>query len=309
MKAGRGSGWRAAGALAVLAIVSAAGALAPVGASATDSDLKHAFAFRLEGSNGYSIVAYAANERADGRGEIVLFVSRERAAAIYVAPALLTATSVKADLGSLGEVSLDVIPSGREKRLRSSCGDEPETTTFEPQRYRGSFEFHGEEGYTDAVADAPREYTRFFLDLVCGGVVSGETGGLDLPGARLRLHSHQGSFRLSLQANKNRPGARTRFEVETHEKRRGISIWRSSMLWVGTVAFGYDPLLRTATLEPPAPFSGRASFHRNATASNRWSGDLTVDLPGRSTVPLTGNGIGATLVPSCWHEGEGRFRC
>jgi hypothetical protein len=309
VKAGRSNGWRAAGALAALAIVSAAAALAPAGALATDSDLKHAYAFRLEGSNGYSIVAYAANERADGRGEIVLFVGRRNAGAIYAAPAMLTATSVEANLGSLGEVSLEVIPSGKEKRLRSSCGEEPETTTFEPQRYRGNFEFHGEERYTDAVTDAPREYTRFFLRLICGSSISGETGGARLPGARLRLHAHRGSFRLALQANKNRPGAHTRFEVETHEKLQGIWISRSRTLWVGASAFGYDQLLRSATLEPPAPFSGRASFHRGAVASNRWTGNLTVDLPGRSDVPLTGSGIGATLVPGCWHEGEGRFRC
>jgi hypothetical protein len=283
--------------------------LAPVPAGATDSDLKHAFAFRVEASNGYSILVYAANERADGRGQIVLFVGRKNAGATYAAPAMLTATSVEADLGSLGEVSLDVIPSGKTKRLRSRCGAEPETAAFEPQRYRGNFEFHGEEGYTEAVTDAPREYTRFFVDLLCAGAGSGETGGAGTPGARLRLHSHEGLVRLNLQANKNRPGARTRFEVDLHEKRDGIAISRYALLHAGADAFDYDPLLRSATLEPPAPFSGRATFHRGAAVASRWTGNLTVDLPGRSNVPLTGTGVGATLTHSCWHEGEGRFRC
>jgi hypothetical protein len=290
--------------LATLAIVSAAGVLAPAGASATDSDLKHAFAFRLEGSNGYSIVALAMNERADGRGEVVLFVDRENASAIYQAPAVLTATSLEADLGSLGEVSLDVIPSGREKRLRSSCGGEPETTTFEPQRYRGNFEFHGEEGYTSAVTDAPHEYTRFFLWLICGGAGMGELTEANLPGARLRLHSRSGPYRLDLQANKNRPRARSRFEVEVHEERGKIWISRSTSLWAGAEAFQYDPLLRTATLAPPAPFSGEARFSRGATAANRWTGNLSVDLPGRSDVPLSSAGTRAALVHSCW-QGEG----
>ncbi|MGC1164535.1 MAG: hypothetical protein WA862_00360 [Solirubrobacterales bacterium] len=307
MRAGRNSGWRTAGALAALAIVSAIGALAPVGASATDSDLKHAYAFKVDASNGYSILAYAGNERADGRGEIVLFVGGKSAGVTYQAPALLTATSVEADLGSLGEVSLDVIPSGKKKRLRSSCGGEPETATYEPQRYRGTFEFHGEEKYTEAVTSAPREYTRFFFRLLCGGVISGETGGPDSPGARLRLHSRTGPIGLDLQANKNRPGARTRFEVDLHEKRDGIAISRHALLRAGADAFDYDPLLRSATLTPPAPFAGRASFRRAAAVANRWTGNLTVDLPGRSDVPLTGAAVGATLVPSCWHEGGGGF--
>jgi hypothetical protein len=298
-----------AGALAALAIVSLVGALAPAGAKATDSDLKYAYAFKLAGSNGYSIFAYAGNERADGRGGIALFVSRRNESAIYAAPALLTATSVRADLGSLGEVSLDVIPSGREKRLRSSCGGETETAIFEPQQYRGTFEFHGEEGYTDAVTDAPREFTRFFVDFLCPGRSTTEVGGDKIPGAKLGLHFRKDSFRLSVQVNKNRPSARTRLEVEAHEKRGEIAISRSTVLWAGAGAFSYDPLLRTATLAPPAPFSGRAEFHRNAISANRWLGDLTVDLPGRSDVALTGPAPQISLAPACRREGEGRFRC
>jgi len=290
-----------------LALVVALSAPAPVGA--TDSDLKHAYAFKVEASNGYSILAFAANQRADGRGQIVLIVYGKSGTATYSAPAMLTATSVEADLGPLGQVSLEVLPSGRKKKLRSRCADEPETFAYEPQLYRGAFEFHGEEGYADATTAAPREYSRFFVDLLCVGAVSGETGGATLPGARLRLRSHRGEFRLALQANKNRPGKRSRFEAEVHEKRGAVSISRSTSLWVGPAAFRYDPLLAAATLEPPAPFSGRASFQRSAVAANRWTGNLTVDLPGRSNVPLTGPGIDATLIHSCWHEGEGRFRC
>jgi hypothetical protein len=283
--------------------------LSPVHAGAVDSDLKHAYAFRLEASNGYSILAYAANERADGRGEIVLFVGGKDGGATYIAPARLTATRIDADLGDLGVVALDVVPSGRTRTARLGCGEGPEKFTFEPQSFRGIFEFHGEEGYADASSTAPQEYTRFFFEIACGSSLSGELGGQDLPGARLRLHSHRGSFRLNLQANKNRPGARTRFEVEAREKRQGIVISRSRTLWVGSDAFDYDPLLQSATLNPPPPFSGSASFHRHARIANRWSGNLTVDLPGRSDVALAGAGIGATLVPGCRHEGPGRFRC
>jgi hypothetical protein len=295
-----------AGALAALAILSLAGLIVPVGASATDSDLKHAFAFKLEGSNGYSIVAFAANERADGRGGIVLFVGRRNEGATYVAPALLTATSVKADLGPLGKVSLEVTPSGKEKRLRSSCGDESETATYEPQRFRGGFEFHGEEGFTDAVSAAPLEYTAFFFRLVCAATGNGESSGATFPGARLRLrlHSRAGAFHLNLQANKNRPRAGSRFEVEVREKRGEVSISRRTSTWAGAEAFRYDPLLSTATLDPPAPFSGSAGFRRGAAVPNRWTGNLTVDLPGRADVPLSTAGTRATLIHSCW-QGEG----
>jgi hypothetical protein len=287
------------------AVVVGGALLAPATATALDSDLKHSYAFKLGASNGYSILAFAASERVDGRGEFVLFVSGKGASVTYAAPATVTATRIDADLGALGGVSLDVLPSGKKRDLRSRCASEPRTTTIEPPLFRGSFEFHGEEGYTDAVSGSPHEYTAFFLDLLCAGVGSGEVGGADAPGARLRLQSH----RLSLQANKNRPGARTRFEIETHESRPGISISRYRTLWVGAGAFDFGPSLRTATLAPPPPFSGQASFRRDAAPARRWTGNLTVDLPGRSDVPLVGRGVAATLAPACRHEGSGRFRC
>lgn len=292
-----------------LILLLAAALSLPTPAGAVDSDLKHAYAFKVKASNGYSIFAYAANERADGRGQIVLFVFRGEGGAIYSAPATLTATSVEAHLGVLGRVSLVVTPAGEKKRLRSRCGGEGGAVRFEPQRFSGSFEFHGEEGFADAVSTAPREYNRFFYDLLCAGVDSTELGRSDPRGARLRLHSGRGDFRLALEVRKNRPGKRARFEVEVHEKRHGIGISRSTQLWAGAGAFDYDPLLRTATLEPPLPFSGRASFHRGAVPANRWSGDLTVDLPGRSGVRLVGPGLGIVLTHPCLHQGEGGFRC
>ncbi len=53
-----------------------------------------------------------------------------------------------------------------------------------------------------------------------------------------------------------------------------------------------DPL-DTTTVEPPAPFSGSASFELLAPRKAEWSGDLAVELPGLGTVPLTGPGIEA----------------
>lgn len=302
-----GKGWGAA--VLGLSAVLASALLVPASAVATDSDLKHSAVLKVKASNGYTILVIASSERADGRGQVGLIVYGKHGSATYGAPATITATRFEADLGALGQISLDVSPSGRKKVLRSRCEGESESFTVEPQLYSGVFEFHGEEGYTDVSIAAPREDTRFPFFFLCGSSISGETGGAGFPGARLRLHARSGPFGLSLQANKNRPGARTRFEVEIHEKRQGISISRNRTLWVGSDAFDYDPLLRTATLNPPPPFSGSARFRRRARIANRWSGNLTVDLPGRSDVPLAGAGIGATLVPGCWHEGEGRSRC
>lgn len=270
-------------------------ALIPGGAGALDSDLKHSYAFRVEASNGYEILALANSERADGRGEIVLFVTHgSDSAVIYQAPAQLSATRIDADLGSLASVALDVAPSGRKKKLRSGCGDEPEVIEYEPWSLGGSFEFRGEERFTEAFSAAPRDYTAFFARLVCPATAYGEGSGPGLPGARFRVRLP--GRKLNLQVNKNQPGSGTGLEASLRERRGAIRIQRSVEIAAGAGAFDYDPLLRTATIAPPAPFSGHGTFQRDAAPANRWRGDLTVDFPGRSDVALTGGSPKVSLV-------------
>jgi len=55
------------------------------------------------------------------------------------------------------------------------------------------------------------------------------------------------------------------------------------------------PNLAEATIAPPAPFSGSATFHLEDPKTATWTGDLRVELPGIGKVPLTGEGIGAGL--------------
>jgi hypothetical protein len=71
-----------AGAARLVAVVGALSLLIPASAFALDSDLKGSAIFRLEGSNGYSIVGFAASERADGRGDMGLIVSNERSSVL-----------------------------------------------------------------------------------------------------------------------------------------------------------------------------------------------------------------------------------
>ncbi len=214
----------------------------------------------------------------------------------------MTATEIKADLGPLGGIDLAVSGSGATKRLHSPCGH-GKPVRYEPPRFSGRFEFHGEEGFATAVSSSPSEYTEFFTRLICPGSGSGELGGGGLSGARLRLDRQGSASSLHLQANQNHPGGPTRFEVNLSEKSGEVSIQREVALWEKSGAFQSDNQLTTATLSPPAPFSGQGTFSRGASSAN-WSGNLTVDLPGHSDVPLTGAGISATLVHACW-QGEG----
>ena len=69
-------------------------------------------------------------------------------------------------------------------------------------------------------------------------------------------------------------------------------------------AFRYDRHLRTATLSPPAPFSGSASLKRSRNLlSPLWTGNLTVAFPGRS-VRLAGPAVHVSLVHARLTKGD-----
>lgn len=61
--------------------------------------------------------------------------------------------------------------------------------------------------------------------------------------------------------------------------------------------FAFDHKAGTATVTPPAPFTGSGSFQRNADGSASWTGALEVPLLGIDPVTLTGPGFEPVLAP------------
>lgn len=250
-------------------------------------------AFTLTGSNGYRILVLADSRRADGRGEVIVFVGRRQSGVSYFAPANVTDSHIEADLGGLGRIAVQFVPSGAIEE-ETACGGDP--TQFEAGAYEGSIEFNGEQGYTSASATRVRAEVKPFLGLACAGPGEGETRGRGLPGARLMIRSP--ARHLTIRLNKNRPGSRARYRAEIKERQGKISISRSVEGRMPGGAFLFARDLRSASLDPPAPFSGGASFSRGTTPQNQWSGSLSIDFPGNSNVPLVGSGLKVTLVPA-----------
>ncbi len=66
-----------------------------------------------------------------------------------------------------------------------------------------------------------------------------------------------------------------------------------------------DPkhLTREAVIRPGPPFSGAATFRRDAEGKPSWTGDLSVELPGYGKIRLAGKGTHATIceLEKCGH--------
>jgi hypothetical protein len=263
--------------------------------------------FRLQGSHGFSIsVAAYSEEEGSGHGEIVVTASRPHEFASYSAPARVTTDSIRARLGTLGRVDMVLNRSGRDKTVNPPCIHHPES--FETGTYEGVFEFDGEGGFTDAratrVAAVP-PLAVFSRPIGCNGGSSGEAFGPGEPGARLLGVSFANGRTLKFQINKNRPGGKTIFTASLAERRGGIKVFREIDGVAPAGAFHYDPKVRTATLGPPAPFTGTAHLTRSRNSlSPLISGDLRLTFPGH-TARLTGPGVHVSLRHARLTHGDG----
>lgn len=247
--------------------------------------------FHLRATNGFLLNAYAVALPGDEEGDIGILVYGKRASVSYWAPATVTATTIEANLGLLGRIS---VTRQRTGRMKTVPGCKPGSRKQVPaDRYEGTIEFHGEEGFTEVSAtSAP-------LDVLVPCVTRGGDAappGPRLPGARIDLEKrYRGGSQLEFTAAQRRPGGLTGLQVELDERRGEIAIERTAWAFASAGALRYDRDLRTATLRPPAPFAGHATFDRGAPRARQWTGNLTVDMPGRSDVPLTGRGFWVDL--------------
>jgi hypothetical protein len=82
---------------------------------------------------------------------------------------------------------------------------------------------------------------------------------------------------------------RVEFTAEADEKIEDVSVRRSVTELAPVASFVVSPHLRRATVTPPAPFSGTATFERHGKSMPpSWTGSLSVSFPGRPNLPLTG---------------------
>jgi hypothetical protein len=262
--------------------------------------------FALRGTHGYRIEVSAGLE--GGESPVSLSATGPEGTAEYQAPGRVTANTIRASFGHLGRVSVRFHPSGRERHVRISkrcLSDRPPVVSARLGSFSGVVRFRGERRYTRVLAhraaggigdpladtrqkracdlhqsdaDRERELESVSLDASPPGSGVAFTAGRVFgdwtppPLARRRLPP---------------PGQRYLFFAFAFERSERMSIFRSSAALGGPPDFVYDSALTSATVDPPAPFTGSGSFRRNPDGTTSWTGDLAANLPGLGAVPLT----------------------
>ncbi len=232
--------------------------------------------FTVNGTRGYRITI----ERTGHRVELV--ASNGNSAAIYIVHSPATRDAdIHARFPGVGLVSTHFEPSGSTSRTPAICGGGP--SIRQDGVFRGTIKFRGERGFTRAKVDSARGF--FFREPKenCKG----------------KGHSGQNSkpiYSLVFVASKSPPesefaGSTSYFAVELKD-RHGMRSSRvaaaSSRSGTGFEMTGPANRPEAATVSPPTPFSGAASFHSTSGLSAEWTGDLMVELPGAGSVHLAG---------------------
>jgi hypothetical protein len=211
----------------------------------------------------------------------------------------------RADFGPIGRVALRFEPNTRERFGRPG-GCNGRRPIYESGRLRGTVSLEGEGGYFRLDSRGGPGGRERWPRLVCreGEArnvppnlklselfspdfgISPELEILTTGGntqAVLNASEKVGGRSVRLRASRDADGSHSAVQVVTLEVGHGLAITRGLYVVGGehtlrTSAPGVHPA--TATLAPPTPFYGEASYFENSARSHSWTGSLGVRLPG-----------------------------
>ena len=282
----------------VFAGVLLAGLLAAVPALAAGAgrEVERDLAFGLD-VEGFTVRILVDNN--DGDVNATIFINRGPRVAYYSAPARVTAERVTARFGRLGELDYRFTP----KRNQSlDCdGDEEGEAVFE-----GTFDFTGENGYVHIEAPkaegsfriypAPKNCPQRRLVRRVVPYTPTYSGDGATLGARAGSRA-QGRIREVDVYDDGEAGPhRIALFATLGEVREGMSVARGVQLAVKSGAFRWDLEKGTATLRPPAPFTGSATFTRRGNDGHGiWKGSLGMPIFGGDPVKLAGGAFRAFI--------------
>jgi len=250
------------------------------------------FGLVVPSSNGYVLTINSAKG-----GRVTIEASGAKGAVTYSAPGSVSDTGIHANFGKYGRIDMRWVPNGQVREVRQKCHyDGVRTRFYDDGAYEGTLRFKGGDGFTSATVDRVAWKRSWFVGpLACGYSVS--TGE---PGAGVVIEAgHRGHLRGALHLFVYRPqlGAKVEYQAHSDQTKGRVKISREAYAEGGTHSFRLAAThgTTTATIDPPAPFSGGATFERAQGSKGTLSGPLGVEFPDHTKVDLAGRNFEAFL--------------
>lgn len=232
--------------------------------------------FEVPATNGYRVEVFWIAGRKGASDKVGVFAWNATSSASYVGPGRVSDRRVRASLGRFGKVDVRFERQGV-RRIRSLC--DQGTNSYVDGVWKGTVEFEGEEGFTQAI-DPELEVEPLFHDpWECS---SGETGRGTGPGVYLNVYSRYGETVVV----QNVPGGPVRYEAFAENRIGRMEVGRMVEVFGPADGFHWSKDLKRATISPPAPFLGTAAYRALGGRVTHWEGNLHVDFPGFADYPL-----------------------
>lgn len=239
-----------------------------------------------------------------GSGRVRLLLDRGGEVAYYNARAQIGEDSVRARFGRLGSLDFSFAPG----RGEGSVGCSTEEEGWQRGTFKGALVFHGEHHYANVDVRHASGWLQTYPADCAGGAGRAESKAVARASAAT---AETGVFLEALSSDRlplrtvyctienDADGVKAGFSALREEKREGMLIFRGGQVRGGAARFQWDLGTGTALVEPPAPFSGRASYRREGHGKASWRGDLSVPVLGASRpMRLTGAAFTAHLGPA-----------
>ncbi len=282
---------------------------------------------KFENSDGYAITVVAYGQSVALSVTHARRGSSSASTATYLAHGKVTPTSIAASFGDRGRIDVRFQPSGRELHAthKAGCKRPGGGVLARFGVFAGELRFQGEGGFTSAeVHRVPGRSVDFSALVAClfGGTPGGRQAvlpapklpwGIRLPGADagargasletpgVRTHPSNSPKPTTLLADRKTPLTRTVFAAQIRDRAplRLLAVESASEGSIGVIRFvksearpslfSFDGILSSASVKPPAPFSGTGAYEQGPGNAKSWTGSLAVSFLGAPHVPLTGS--------------------
>jgi hypothetical protein len=244
-------------------------------------------------------------------GTVTLELRKEGQIAIYKVPGEATEGGLKARFGRLGLIDVAFTPTKTLNSTEPGEGCTGAPRTLREGVFTGTIEFTGERGFvriegpqaTGSMsvisqwecpeAEAPNPFAR--VSRLLAATFRGEKG--ERESATLFAGSRGCSCYFVAGVHHRHSGGKTIFLGVKLEKREGMVIERVTVVRGPASAFDFDHSAGTATLRPPSPLSGHASFRASRRGRGVWRSTIRVPSLGADPIETGGPGFAAILLP------------
>jgi hypothetical protein len=249
----------------------------------------------LHGTHGYGITvdAYPSSRRRGAR--VVVSVVGARSFLSYTAPASLAGEGIHANLGRFGRIAMRWEPDGRLGEVDIACDGHEPRRRFLVDRgaYVGTLRFRGGSGFTAVRAHRVEWRPSWYRDYsTCPRQGDGYVPG---PGKILESELGIRDPGVRFFAYQPKRGEPVEYAAYDREAVRPVKIERTILVHGGPRSLTSSPDFASATLEPPAPFAGTATYERSKGANGTLSGDLSVTFPDGTVASLAGSPFTASF--------------